>query len=93
MSISPQTTHDPNAPGETVPILETEHLSKVFPVRRLNPFAPALGVHAVEDASLALYPGLVTKRADTAVQDKLGAVAAAPQSHPPTSQLASTQAK
>src|SRR5438132_267845 len=60
MRISPQTTHDPDAPGETVPILETEHLSKVFPVRRLNPFAPALGVHAVEDASLALYPGRVT---------------------------------
>ena len=60
MSISPQTTHDPNAPGETVPILETEHLSKVFPVRRLNHFAPALGVHAAEDASLALYPGRVT---------------------------------
>src|SRR5438128_6361366 len=60
MSISPQTTHDPDAPGETVPILETEHLSKVFPVRRLNPFAQALGVHAVEDASLALYPGRVT---------------------------------
>jgi peptide/nickel transport system ATP-binding protein len=60
MSVSPQTTHDPDTPGEAVPILETEHLSKVFPVRRLNPFAPALGVHAVEDASLALYPGRVT---------------------------------
>ena len=45
------------------------------------------------EALAALYPGLITKRADTAVQDKLGAVAAAPQSHPPTSQLASTQAR
>jgi NADH-quinone oxidoreductase subunit M len=32
---------------------------------------------------LALYPGLITKRADTAVQDKLGAVAAA--QHAPVS--------
>ena len=28
---------------------------------------------------LALYPGLITRRADTAVQDKLGAVAATPE--------------
>ncbi|HEV2461472.1 MAG TPA: ATP-binding cassette domain-containing protein, partial [Ktedonobacterales bacterium] len=39
------------------PVLEAVHLSKHFPVRRANPLAPAVAVRAVEDASLALYPG------------------------------------
>jgi peptide/nickel transport system ATP-binding protein len=43
------------ATGE--PILEAVHLRKQFPVRSLNPLAHARAVHAVEDASLALYPG------------------------------------
>src|SRR5438067_11969489 len=53
----------PDQPGTThasMPVLEAEHLSKFFPISQFNPFAPALGVHAVEDASLALYPGRVT---------------------------------
>lgn len=44
----------------TAPVLEAEHLSKVFPIGQFNPFAQARGVHAVEDASFALYPGRVT---------------------------------
>ncbi len=60
MSISPQTTSTQRVVDDTVPILEAEHLSKVFPVSQFNPFAPRRGVHAVEDVSLALYPGRVT---------------------------------
>ena len=39
------------------PILEAQHLRKYFPLRALNPFGEKLAVQAVEDASLALYPG------------------------------------
>ena len=60
MSISPQTTHQSSTAQDAVPILTAEHLYKVFPVQQMNPFAPARGVHAVEDASLSLYPGRVT---------------------------------
>src|SRR5437588_12261836 len=60
MSLSAQSSQPPFARDATMPILEAEHLSKVFPVRRLNPFAAAVGVHAVEDASFSLYPGRVT---------------------------------
>ncbi len=42
------------------PILQVEHLHKVFPIRQWNPLAPKLGVHAVEDASFSLYPGRAT---------------------------------
>ncbi len=41
-------------------ILEAEHLRKLFPLRQLNPFASARAVYAVEDTSLALYPGRAT---------------------------------
>src|SRR5579885_986175 len=41
-------------------ILRAEHLRKEFPVPQMNPFAPKRAVHAVEDASLALYPGRAT---------------------------------
>ncbi|HLJ34976.1 MAG TPA: ABC transporter ATP-binding protein [Ktedonobacteraceae bacterium] len=41
-------------------ILEAEHLRKLFPLRQLNPFATTRAVHAVEDTSLALYPGRAT---------------------------------
>ena len=60
MSVSPQTTPQPSAPGEAVPVLEAEHLVKVFPIGQFNPFAKVRGVHAVEDTSFALYPGRVT---------------------------------
>ncbi len=41
-------------------VLEAKHLQKYFPLRRLNPFGPQRAVRAVEDASLALYPGRAT---------------------------------
>jgi len=40
-----------------MPIMEGVHLRKYFPVRRLRPLAQQQVVHAVEDMSLALYPG------------------------------------
>src|SRR6266566_7368527 len=39
------------------PILEAVHLRKYFPVRGVKLFGAKSVVHAVEDASLALYPG------------------------------------
>jgi peptide/nickel transport system ATP-binding protein len=55
------TLHQPSpaaGPGTMPgPILEARHLKKEFPLRRFNPFAAARAVHAVEDASLALFPG------------------------------------
>jgi peptide/nickel transport system ATP-binding protein len=42
------------------PILEAAHLRKMFPVSSLNLFGAKQAVHAVEDTSLALYPGRAT---------------------------------
>src|SRR6266704_2480023 len=42
------------------PILEAVHLRKEFPLRKVNLFGPSRAVHAVEDASLALRPGIAT---------------------------------
>jgi peptide/nickel transport system ATP-binding protein len=42
------------------PILEAAHLRKLFPLRSWNPFGAKLAVQAVEDTSLALYPGRAT---------------------------------
>src|SRR2546429_2401313 len=39
------------------PILEAVHLRKYFPVRGVKLFGAKSVVHAVEDTSLALYPG------------------------------------
>src|SRR5579872_1292736 len=39
------------------PILEARHLRKYFPLRGVKLFGPKSFVHAVEDTSLALYPG------------------------------------
>ena len=39
------------------PILEARHLRKYFPIRGVKLFGPKSVVHAVEDTSLALYPG------------------------------------
>jgi peptide/nickel transport system ATP-binding protein len=44
----------------SAPILEAAHLRKLFPVHNLNPFKPKEAIHAVEDASLKLYPGRAT---------------------------------
>lgn len=41
----------------TLPILEAVHLQKYFPARKFKLFGPPAVVHAVEDTSLALYPG------------------------------------
>jgi peptide/nickel transport system ATP-binding protein len=40
-----------------IPILEAVHLRKYFPMRGVKLFGPKSAVHAVEDISLALYPG------------------------------------
>ncbi len=48
------------APNASTAILEVEHLHKDFPLRQWNPFALQLAVHAVDNASLALYPGRAT---------------------------------
>jgi len=42
------------------PILEAVHLKKDFPLRAIKLFGPPQAVHAVEDTSLALYPGKAT---------------------------------
>ncbi len=47
-------------PPEDAPVLEARHVRKVFPLRKLNLFGAARSVKAVEDASLALYPGRAT---------------------------------
>lgn len=44
----------------TEAILEVEHLRKIFPLRQVNLFGPKRAVRAVEDASVALYPGRAT---------------------------------
>lgn len=49
-----------NAELNPSPILEAVHLRKLFPLRSWNPFGAKLAVHAVEDTSLALYPGRAT---------------------------------
>ncbi len=45
------------ARGEGAPVLEAQHLRKYFPLQQFRLFGPAREVHAVEDTSLALYPG------------------------------------
>lgn len=55
-----QTPEGANAGQDQGPILEAVHLRKWFPLRSWNPFGGKLAVHAVEDASLALYPGRAT---------------------------------
>lgn len=60
MSVSAQTTEKSGTQRDGMPVLEAEHLQKIFPVSQFNPFAPKKGVHAVEDASFILYAGRVT---------------------------------
>ncbi len=47
-------------PGDTKAILEAQDLVKHFPLRQVNPLGPRHAVRAVEDVSLALYPGHAT---------------------------------
>ncbi len=42
------------------PVLEAVHLKKDFPLHGVHLFGSAQAVHAVEDTSLALYPGKAT---------------------------------
>src|SRR6266571_6243134 len=42
------------------PVLQAVHLKKDFPLRTIRLSGPAQAVHAVEDTSLALYPGKAT---------------------------------
>src|SRR5205809_5880286 len=55
-----QAPEDTNTGHHTGPILEAVHLRKLFPLRLWNPFGAKQAVHAVEDTSLALYPGRAT---------------------------------
>src|SRR5947209_17026869 len=47
-------------PGDPKAILEAQDLVKHFPLRQANPLGPRHAVRAVEDVSLALYPGHAT---------------------------------
>jgi peptide/nickel transport system ATP-binding protein len=62
--VKAQSTPLPEYTGDTIitpepsqAILEAVHLRKYFPIRQLTLFGKGLAVHAVEDTSLALYPG------------------------------------
>src|SRR6266853_2457209 len=58
---TPQTfEHAEVAKPANEPILEAVHLRKDFPLSAIRLFGPAQAVHAVEDTSLALYPGKTT---------------------------------
>src|SRR5947209_5298615 len=48
------------APTNPTPILEAVHLRKQFPLRSWNFLGAKRVVHAVEDASITLYPGRAT---------------------------------
>jgi peptide/nickel transport system ATP-binding protein len=50
----------PETQNHVQPIMEIVHLRKEFPLRQLNLFGPKRAVHAVEDATFALYPGRAT---------------------------------
>ncbi len=59
MSVIQQLSGRPNRGNPTAPVLEAVHLHKEFPVgQRL--LKAAQSVHAVEDTTLALYPGRAT---------------------------------
>jgi len=61
MNRSEYGTHFPSQTGSTgQAILEAIHLRKEFPRRSRSPFAPTTVIHAVQDASLELYPGRAT---------------------------------
>ncbi len=60
MSVSEQAAAVSAAENASGAILEARHLQKRFPLRRFNPFGVQRAVHAIEDSSLALYPGRAT---------------------------------
>ena len=57
--LNPATT-SPGFDSSLQPILEATNLRKLFPVHGANPFGARQAVHAVEDTSIALYPGRAT---------------------------------
>ncbi|GCE19283.1 ABC transporter ATP-binding protein [Dictyobacter kobayashii] len=59
-SLNPSHRSLPNFEDNSRPVLEAEHLRKEFPLNGGNPFKARSVVHAVEDASFALYPGQAT---------------------------------
>ena len=60
MSIANEPLQTQEQPRHEGAILEAEHIRKLFPMRQARLFGPARAVHAVEDTSLALYPGRAT---------------------------------
>ena len=60
MSDTQQAAPSPEAATPSEAVLEAKHLQKLFPLRSLNPFGPQRAVRAVEDSTLALYPGRAT---------------------------------
>src|SRR6266536_4162542 len=60
MSVLNQSMNTPERQITPDAILEAEHIRKYFPLRQVNPFGEKRVVHAVEDTSLALYPGRAT---------------------------------
>lgn len=59
MSVIQPSTNSPKSDLSGIPILETIHLRKVFPVGQRLLGSPSV-VHAVDDTSLQLYPGRAT---------------------------------
>ncbi len=60
MSVINEVATMPETQNHVQPIMEVVHLRKEFPLRQLNVFGPKRAVHAVEDATFALYPGRAT---------------------------------
>jgi peptide/nickel transport system ATP-binding protein len=60
MRPTPTLSPDVEISASGTPILEALHLRKEFPLRKLRLFGAARAVHAVEDFSIALYPGRAT---------------------------------
>ena len=60
MNKLPQELQEAGAGHDQGPILEAVHLRKMFPLSSLNLLGAKQAVHAVEDTSLALYPGRAT---------------------------------
>ncbi|HZU77990.1 MAG TPA: ABC transporter ATP-binding protein [Dehalococcoidia bacterium] len=60
MTPSRQVAAEPRVADTDAPVLEVVHVRKDFPLRAAKPFGPRRAVQAVEDASLALYPGRAT---------------------------------
>ena len=60
MSIVHPTTQMRDGFQDNGAILHAEHLQKRFPLRQAKLFGPPRAVHAVEDASVSLYPGRAT---------------------------------